>query len=194
MNSGVDDRRTLAHGLRRSWPALLAAALLSACATTPLPERETPPAVTVAVVDSAAMLPLLDYFQRLQEMSPEEQQRQRVVLEALPPTPAVHVRLAILLGQPRGPLDLVRALRLLEAVLTADDPAALSVHPLARILATQYQERLQLVRQRARLRQQLQESEQRGDELQEKLDALTAIERSLSVRPAAGSSPPRAPR
>ena len=61
--------------------------------------------------------------------------------------------------------------------------------PLARTLATQYRERLQLVRQRERLRLQLQDSEQRGDELQDKLDALTAIERSLPVRPTGGSRP-----
>lgn len=154
-----------------------------------MPAEELPPAVAVAVIDETAMLPLLDYSQRLQRMSPQELQGQRAVLEELPSTPATDLRLAMLLAQPRGPLDLVRALRLLQAVLSAGEPAALSVHPLARTLATQYRERLQLVRQRARLRLQLQDSEQRGDELQDKLDALTAIERSLPVRPTGGSRP-----
>ena len=176
-------------GLHGCWPVLCAAALLSACATPPMPAEELPPAVAVALIDETAMLPLLDYSQRLQRMSPQELQGQRAVLEELPSTPATDLRLAMLLAQPRGPLDLVRALRLLQAVLSAGEPAALSVHPLARTLATQYRERLQLVRQRARLRLQLQDSEQRGDELQDKLDALTAIERSLPVRPTGGSRP-----
>ena len=100
----------------------------------------------------------------------------------------------MLLGQVRGPMDLYRALALLEAVLKSGDPAAASLHPLARTLANQYQERLKLEMQNEKLAQQLKESQRRSGELQEKLDALADIERSLPVRPTAGENLPGAPR
>jgi len=105
--------RLRSHGL-----GLLAAALLAACAGQPAPEPESPPTPTLAKkVDEAAMLPLLGYLQLLLQMSPQELQRERGVLVAIPQTPATQVRLAMLLGQARGPADLVRALGLLDGVL-----------------------------------------------------------------------------
>jgi hypothetical protein len=41
------------------------------------------------------------------------------------------------------------------------------------------------------LGQQLKETQQRNDALQEKLDAMADIERSLAPRPATPASPPR---
>jgi hypothetical protein len=183
-----------AYRLRSRLLGLLGAALLVACATPPTPEPETSAAPTVARVDEAAMLPLLGYVQLLQQMSPHELQRERSVLAAIPQTPATQVRLAMLLGQPRGPADLVRALGLLDGVLRTRDPSAASLQPLARVLASQYQERLKLEAQNEKLLQQLKESQRRGLELQEKLDALSDIERSLPVRPTADKKPPGAPR
>jgi hypothetical protein len=178
---------------RGRWPGLLAAALLAACASGPAPELAASPPVTVARVDEAAMLPLLGHLQLLQQMSPQELQRERGVLAAMPPTPATQVRLAMVLGQVRGPTDLFRALGLLDAVLKSREPAAASLHPLTRVLASQYRERLRLETQNEKLLQQLKDSQRRSSELQEKLDALTDIERSLPVRPTAGSNPPGGP-
>ena len=48
--------------------------------------------------------------------------------------------------------------------------------------------------QNEKLAQQLKESQRRSGELQEKLDALADIERSLPVRPTAGENLPGAPR
>lgn len=187
------------YRLRSTWPVLLVAVLLAvllaACATQPAPDVPPPVATEVeAKVDASAQLPLLAYFQRLQRMSAQELVRERNVLAALPSSPATQVRLAMLLGQVRGPKDLYRALALLETVLKSGDPAATSLHPLARILTNQYQERLKLEMQNEKLAQQLKESQRRSSELQEKLDALADIERSLPVRPTAGEKRPGAPR
>lgn len=169
--------------------------LLAACATQPEPGQEAaPPAPAMSRPEDTALWPLLDYFQRLQRMTPQELVRERNVLAALPQTPAVHVRLAILLGQARGPMDLVRAQGLLEGVLKSSDPAAISLLPLTRVLASQYNERLKLEMQNDKLAQQLKDSQRRSGELQEKLEALTDIERSLPVRPIGGDSPPGTPR
>ena len=134
-------------------------------------------------VDESAMLPLLNDLQRIQRMTAQELLRERNILTATAPTPSTHLRMAGVLGQSRSPQDLARALTLLDGVLRTNDSASVSVHPLARILAASYQERQKLQMQNDKLTQQLGESVQHGTELQEKLDALTAIERSLPVRP-----------
>lgn len=169
---------------------LLVAALLAACATSP------PPAPTdqQVVVDESAMLPLLGYLQLLPRMSPLELSRERAALAVKPQTPAAQIRLAAILGQPRAPTDLVRALGLLETVLKSSEPAAVSVHPLARVMTNHYQERLKLEQQNDRLSQQLRENQRRVGELQEKIDALADIERSLPVRPPVSDTLPGASR
>lgn len=165
---------------KRSLCLLILIGALTACASAP----------PIVGVDESAMLPLLGYAQQIQSFSPQELARERVVLAAVPPTPSVQVRTAMLLGQPRATNDLVRALGLLDTVLKSSAPEAVSLQPLARTLASQYQERLRLETQNEKLGQQLRESreaqrdsQRRNDELQKKLEALTDIEQSLSTRP-----------
>ena len=185
--------------------SLLTALVFTACATQPTQVPNTSPAGEAAgplvKVDEAAMLPLLGYFQLLQRMSPQELVRERTILGAIPQTPATQVRLAMLLGQVRGPQDIYRAQSLLDGVLKSKEPAATSLHPLARVLAYQYSEWLKLqtqneklTGQNEKLMQQLNDGLLRSAELQEKLDALADIERSLPVRPKNGKTTPGSPR
>jgi len=53
---------------------------------------------------------------------------------------------------------------------------------------------LKLEAQNDKLLQQLKDSQRRSSELQEKLDALTDIERSLPVRPTPAGNAPGVPR
>ncbi|WP_313952954.1 permease [Accumulibacter sp.] len=192
MSSRVDGLSMMAARLRSRALGLLTAALLAACATPPAAVPDASPAPAVAKVDETAISRLLDYLQSLYRLSPQRLLRERNVLSAIPPTPNVHLRLAMVLGLPQGPVDLVRAQGFLEGVLKANDPAAASLHPLARALANQYQERLKLETQNEKLAQQLKESQRRSAELQDKLDALSDIERSLPARPTAGRHLPGA--
>ncbi|MBK7355594.1 permease [Propionivibrio sp.] len=168
---------------------LILAVLLTACATPPSPTPEQR-----ASVDESAMLPLLGHIQLLHRMSPSDLSRERAVLAVKQQTPATQVRMAALLSQQRPSMDLVRALSLLESVLKSTEPEAVSLHPLARILANHFQERLKLEQQNEKLVQQLKDSQRRGSELQDKLDALADIERSLPARPTAGDTLPGAAR
>lgn len=174
--------------------ALFSAVMLGAC-TTPPPVTQDPAPVPVVLpgtnikIDETAMLPLLGYFQLLLRMTPQELARERSMLTTIPQTPATHVRLSMLLGVTRAPADLTRAQSLLDALLKSTDPAAVSIFPLARLLSTQYNERQKnqmqnekLAAQSEQLGQQLKDSLRRSAELQEKLDALANIERSLPVR------------
>lgn len=163
--------------------------LLAACTTLPppdeQPEPEALPEVAPPRVNETAMLPLLGYYHLLQRMTSTELTRERQLLNSLPSSPSVQLRQAMLLGMPRTTSDLPRALALLEAVQRSHAPEAASLHPLARLLSIQYQERVKLETQNDRLGQQLKESQRRRDELQEKIDALTDIERSIPIRPSA---------
>lgn len=149
--------------------------------------------------DGPGMLPPLAYYQLLSKMTPAELGRERSVLAALPVTPNSQLRMAMLYGHPRGPQDVGKAIGLLDAVLKSNDPAAVSLQPLARLLADNYlerqNERLRLEGQLDRQGQQLKESQRKAAELQEKLDGLADIEltlpprRTRTARPTTGAHP-----
>jgi hypothetical protein len=112
-------------------------------------------------------------------------------LAAISADPEAQLRLALLLAQPRaGNGDLARALTLAEAVVKSTHPSAPAVRPLAALLAEQLLERQRLEQQVERQSAQLRDSQRRVGELQEKLERLANIERSLPGRPLpAGRAP-----
>lgn len=89
-----------------------------------------------------------------------------------------------------------RARALLEALLAAGDDASRALHPYARALLDQLTERqrldaanLRLTQQLERTGQQLKDSQQRGEDLQRKVDALADIERRLPARAPTRAAP-----
>lgn len=157
--------------------------LLAACATNGEPPAAAPAAASRP--EEQPSLPALNYYQMLQRMTGAEIGRERMVLAALPVTPTNQVRLAMVLGHPRGPLDFPKAFALLDAVLKSTDPSAVALHPLVRLLLDNYNERLRLEREQDKLGGQLKESQRKAVELQEKIDRLADIERTLPQRPRA---------
>ena len=164
----------------------LAISMISACATLPPPPDSN--STTNAVHGT------LVYFQQLQHMSPQAVARERNNLSAAPQTPAMQIRLAMLLGQTHAPNDLNKAIVMLNALLKSNAPETGGLQPLIHLLIAQYQERAKGEAQSEKSAQQLKESQRRCEELQEKLNALADIENSLQSRP--NSSPPatRVPR
>ena len=181
-NNPPGSRFTLA-ATRVSITALLI--LLTGCAATPPAVVAAAPSAPPVTSDDAGPLPALAYYQMLQRMTPAQINRERQVLAALPPTPNNQVRTAMVLGHPRGQQDLTKALALLEGVLKSADPAAPGLHPLARLLADNYAERQKLETQFEKQGQQLKDSQRKAVELQEKIDSLAEIERTLPQRPRA---------
>ena len=93
------------------------------------------------------------------------------------------------LSQLRQLPELVRAQELLARVL--GNPEAQALHPLARLLASRYGEQRRLEEQLEKQNQQLREVQRRLDQTNDRLEALKAIERSLTSRqPAAPASAP----
>jgi hypothetical protein len=160
--------------------ALSFTCLLTACAGQP-PDESAPISVEVP-----SAVPALAYYQSLQRMSAAEMTRERTALGAHPSAPANQLRLAMLLGHPRAAQDLNRAVGLLDSLMKSPDPVAQSLFPLARLLADNYNERLkidaQAEKQGAQLKEQLKESQRKTLELQEKLNGLADIERTLPPR------------
>ncbi|WP_235510011.1 hypothetical protein [Variovorax sp. Root473] len=95
-------------------------------------------------------------------------------------TPAAQMQLAILLAQTRVPADLARALGLLQRVIGNPAPEAQPLHPLARALAARYIEQRRVEDDRDKQVQQLRDSQRRIDQLNERIEALRAIERSFA--------------
>jgi enoyl-CoA hydratase/carnithine racemase len=100
------------------------------------------------------------------------------------------LRLALLLTQTRQPADTARALGLVQRTLA--DANAQDLHPLARLLEARLLQQRRLEDQLDRQTQQLRDTQRRNDQLSERLEAVRAIERSLSTRPAP-AAPPSAP-
>lgn len=117
------------------------------------------------------------------------------------------LELALALAQTRNPGDLTRAIGLVDPVARSAAPEFQPWQPVARLIAARLAEQRRLEEQVERQAQQLRESQRNVQQLNEKLEALKAIERSLNNRapaavvpappppaPPAGTAPaPRAP-
>ena len=159
------------------------AARVSASQPAPLPES--------VVFASGMTLRMLAYAERVRLMQPPEltQETGRLGDAASPET---QLQLSLVLAQLRQLPELIRAQELLARVLGNAD--AQPLHPLARLLASRYAEQRRLEEQLDKQGQQLRDAQRRLDQTNERLEALKAIERSLTSRqPAATASAPTPP-
>lgn len=167
-------------------------------APPPAPIPPPPPEVvyvqTLDPADVAARY-LLDHNDRLLRMSPAELGAEIARLGDGSASVRHAMELASALGFARGPGDLVRALGVLEQVQRDRSLQAEAWHPLARLLAARYAEQRRVEELLEKSAQQLRDTQRdhqrRLEQLNEKLEALRAIERSLSGRQAPpGAQPP----
>jgi len=182
--------------------------LLAACAVPQKPPHEAavvpvmpvmPPPVTpveaepVAPATQAAgiftqwtqgpVAAMLLYADKVRPFGPPELATELGRLGDLVETPAVQMQTAIVLAQTRNPADLARAQSLLQRVATNPSAEAQPLQPLARLLAARYGEQRRAEDERDKLGQQLRDSQKRIDQLNDRIEALRAIERSFA-RPA----------
>ena len=198
---------------RRGIPWYLRAALcvcaawLAGCATAPIPPNVAlvttaapaiqptpepavaPPGPLAAESDEPTTPPkdllrdTLAYADRTLSASSTELARETARLSDLDENkPSRAMRLALVLAQTRQPADTARALGLVQRTLT--NPAAQDLHPLARLLEARLTQQRRLEEQLERQTQQLRDAQRRNDQLSERLEAVRAIERSLTTRPA----------
>lgn len=195
----------------------LVAALLAACSTGPSPKgAETAvakaAALTAAAADSSArinssqatpqasaaaspanddVVRMLAYADRLRVMPAPELLQEGARLGNAS-APADQLQLALVLSQLRQLPELIRAQELLARVLGNTEAQAL--HPLARLLAARYGEQRRLEEQLEKQNQQVRDIQRRLDQTNERLEALKAIERSLTGRSPGGPASVTRPR
>lgn len=152
-----------------------------------------PPAPPAGAFDTPAQdaaLRMLAYADRLRLMTPAELGAE-VARRGEASTPAAQLQLALALGQLRQLPELIRAQELLARVLGNASAEVQPLHSLARLLAARYGEQRRLEEQLEKQTQQVRELQRKLDQSNERLEALKAIERSLTSRPAAPASPAR---
>ena len=193
--------------LTRSRQRCIAACLLvaggsTACAPLqPPPEPkviELPPAPTIVYVptvepvDTAARH-LLAYQETLAKLPPPELSRELSRLGDGASSVQATMDLALALGYTRANGDLAKAQSLLDQVIGNPSMEAQAWHGLARLLSSRYAEQRRAEEQTERVNQQLRDAQRDNqrklDQLNEKLEALKSIERSLNSRSTPGPGP-----
>lgn len=134
-------------------------------------------------------LRVLAYADRVRLMSPAELGPEVARLGEMS-NPAAQLQLALALSQLRQLPELIRAQELLARVLGNASAEAQPLHSLARLLAARYGEQRRLEEQLEKQTQQVRELQRKLDQSNERLEALKAIERSLTNRPPAAASSP----
>lgn len=178
-SSGPPSRDT---GVTAGGPAPSAVTATAALPAPPAGASDTP------AQDDA--LRMLAYADRLRLMTPAELGAE-VARRGEASTPAAQLQLALALGQLRQLPELIRAQELLARVLGNASAEVQPLHSLARLLAARYGEQRRLEEQLEKQTQQVRELQRKLDQSNERLEALKAIERSLTSRPAAPASPAR---
>lgn len=95
-------------------------------------------------------------------------------------SPTTQMQVALVLAQTRTSADLARALGLMQRVAANASAEAQSLQPLARVLAVRYAEQRRVEDDRDRQVTQVRDAQRRIDQLNERIEALRAIERSFA--------------
>lgn len=160
----------------------------------PPPAIEPPPPVAIDLAASTALVPVLNYADRLRTLSTTELVKEVAATGEPGNDPVRQLQLALALTYTHQPADTARAMGLLQRVINHPDPGSIPLKPLARLLVTRLQDQRRLEDTVDRQAQQLRDSQRRVELLSDRLEAMRAIERSLMPRgPAAGTNRTPAP-
>ena len=192
------------------------ALVLSACSAfqTGVPVQTAPVAAAPASAPAVVVVPapppppdpadvaarrFLSYHEQLRLMSATDLANEITRLNGVlsvtataAPADAV-LELSLALAQQRNPGDLARAVALLEPIGKSSAPELAPWQPIARLLLGRVAEQRRLEDQLAREVAQRRDQQRTLQQLNEKLEALKAIERSMTTRPPGGGSAPAAP-
>ncbi|NVM77835.1 hypothetical protein FHW83_003658 [Duganella sp. SG902] len=174
---------------------LLACLSLAACTlNSPLPADPAPappPPPVVEVIQAPPpppdeVGPLLSYHQSLRRMSQGELLKELSGLGLQQRSPRVAIQMGMALMLTRGGGDLARAQALLDSVATSAEVEAAPFRPLAQLLSSNCAETRRLYEHADRLAAQQKDNQRRIEQLNEMLEGLKTIERTLPARPAPG--------
>jgi len=171
----------LSHSLARQLLAAggLALALLTG---TPALAQDPPnaPSQALAPDEGSPVDSLLAYADRVGQFSAADLSTEILNLGEPGQSPLHQMQLAIALSQTHLPVDTARALGLVQRVAASQQVEATPLKALARLLSARLYEQRRLEELLERQTQQLRDSQRRIDQLNERLEAMRAIERSLN--------------
>jgi len=182
-------------------PPAPAPAPAPAAAPAPAPAPVSPPPILPVEAEPRApatqLVPpspgpigaMLAYADRVRGLSSGDLQAEINRLGEPGDMPALQMQLGLALSQTRSSPDLARALGLMQRAAANNTADGLALQPLARLLASRYLEQRRVEDDRDRQVQQLRDAQRRIDQLNDRIEALRAIERSFS-RPAAPAPAP----
>ncbi|SHM26655.1 hypothetical protein [Rhizobacter sp. OV335] len=190
----------------------LLSTLLAACVTQPVevpppapaasaPLPAAPAASAVVIMVPAPIEPadqvsrqILGYHEQIRQMPAADLGNEITRLNAIvsansaaAPTGAV-LELALALSQQHNGGDVARAAQLLESVVKAGAPELQPWQPMARLLLARVTEQRRLEDAFNREAAQRRDQQRTLQQLNEKLEALKAIERSMTTRPGSGAA------
>lgn len=177
-------------------PASTAPATDSGTPTAPaLGPSATPPSLVRAEPSNAAegqaAARLLRYADRVRGLSPAELALEVAALGDPGQVPERQLQLSLALLQMNQPVETARALGLAQRVANSLSPESAPLKPLARLLVQRLMEHRKIEETLDKQSAQLREQARRIEQLNDRLEAMRAIERSINARPPA--SAPRAP-
>jgi len=172
--------------------SLTACALNSPMPAPPLPEPVSAP---VAEPEPAPLPPpdevgpLLSYHQSLRRMSQGELLKELSGLSLQQRSPRVAVQMGMVLMLTRGNGDLARAQSLLDSVASSAGTEAGPFRLLAQLLSSNCAETRRLAEHADKLAVQQKDNQRRIDQLNDMVEGLKAIERTLPARPSPNPGP-----
>ncbi len=170
--------------------------LLSACAAqAPQPPQLPKQPEPIPVVTLVKLQPvpseadsLLAYHQSLREMPQSELMKELASLNTQAKSAQQALQKAMVLALCRNSADLARAQVQIDGVLKSTEPDAVALKPFAQFLLANNAELRRSYEQVDKLGQQSREAQRRIEQLNETLEALKAIERTLPPRPVGAPS------
>lgn len=178
-----------------SSPASPAPATDSGMPTAPALAPSTPPSLVRAepsnAAEAQAAARLLRYADRVRGLTPAELALEIAALGDPGQVPERQLQLSLALLQMNQPVETARALGLAQRVANSLSPESAALKPLARLLAQRLVEHRKIEETLDKQNAQLREQARRIEQLNDRLEAMRAIERSINARPPAAA--PRAP-
>jgi hypothetical protein len=161
-------------------PEPMRAMALPAAPPAPAPTQAAAPVTAPAPSNGATALETaIGYAERVRSLAPADLAQEVQRLGDTPYSPLRATQLALALGQSRTPANAARAQSLLQRVQADPTSEAAGLQPFARLLAAQFAEQRRVDEQAERQAQQLRDAQRRIDQLNDRLEAVRAIERSL---------------
>ena len=152
----------------------------SAASPAPAPAPKAPAA-------GETVVRMLAYADRVRAMSSGELNQEAARLSPVQ-SPTEQMRLALVLSQSRQTAEVIRSQELLTRLLANVSAEAEPLHPLARLLAARLGEQRRFEDLLDRHSQLARDLQRRLDQTLERLEALKAIERSMTRRPVGPST------